>query len=110
MTEQPILLRLDGGNDAIENIEAVLAHNEQDAERAAVDFLIKWNPRKEDPVEWLDYAEKHALWSEPRPGKRVALFEVMETRHWKDTEYRVRRVIRVIELTIDKHGQGAVGP
>lgn len=38
LTEQPILLRLDGGNDAIENIEMVLAHNEQDAERAAVIF------------------------------------------------------------------------
>lgn len=110
VTEQPILLRLDGGNDAIENIEVVLAHNEQEAGRAAVDFLIKWNPRKEDPVEWLEYAEKHALWSEPRPGKRVALFEVMETRHWKDYEYRVRRVMRVIERTIDKHAQALLVP
>jgi len=46
LTEQPILLRLDGGNDAIENIEVVLSHNEQDTARAPVDFLIKWNPRK----------------------------------------------------------------
>lgn len=110
VTEQPLLLRLDGGNDAIENIEVVLAHNEQDAECAAVDFLIKWNPRKEDPVEWLEYAENHAVWSEPRPGKQVALFEVMETRHWKDYEYRVRRVMRVIERTIDKHGQALLVP
>jgi hypothetical protein len=110
VTEQPILLRLDGGNDAIENIEVVLAHNEQNAERAAVDFLIKWNPRKEDPVEWLEYAEKHAVWSEPRHGKQVALFDVMETRHWKDYEYRVRRVVRVIERTIDKHGQALLVP
>lgn len=110
LTEQPILLRLDGGNDAIENIEVVLAHNEQDAERAAVDFLIKWNPRKEDPVEWLEYAEKHALWSESRPGKRVALFDVTETRHWKGYEYHVRRVMRVIERTIDKHGQALLVP
>lgn len=110
LTEQPILLRLDGGNDAIENIEVVLAHNEQDAERAAVDFLIKWNPRKENPVEWLEYAEKHAVWSEPRPGKQVAVFDVMETRHWKDYQYRVRRVMRVIERTIDKHGQALLVP
>jgi hypothetical protein len=110
VTEQPILLRLDGGNDAIENIEVVLAHNEREAGRAAVDFLIKWNPRKEDPVEWLDYAEKHALWSEPRPGKRVALFEVMQRRHWKDYEYRIRRVMRVIERTIDKHAQALLVP
>jgi hypothetical protein len=101
---------LDGGNDAIENIEVVLAHNEQDAQRAAVDFLIKWNPRKEDPVEWLEYAEKHALWSEPRPGKRVALFDVTETRHWRDYEYGVRRVMRVTERTIDKHAQALLVP
>jgi hypothetical protein len=110
VTDQPILLRLDGGNDAIENIEVVLAHNEQDAERAAVDFLIKWNPRKEDPVEWLEYAKKHAFWSEPRLGKRVALFDVRETRRWRGYEYGVRRVMRVIERTIDKHGQALLVP
>ena len=110
VTEQPLLLRLDGGNDAIENIEVVLAHNEQEAQRAGVDFLIKWNPRKEDPAQWLEYAEKHALWSEPRPGKRVALFDITQMRHWKGYEYRIRRVMRIIERTIDKHGQALLVP
>lgn len=110
VTEQPILLRLDGGNDAIENVEMVLAHNEQTPEQAAVDFLIKWNPRKQEPGEWLEYAEQHAVWSEPRPGKQVALFDVMETRRWKGYEYSVRRVMRVIERTIDKHGQVLLVP
>jgi hypothetical protein len=110
LTEQPILLRLDGGNDAIENIEVVLSHNEQDTARAPVDFLIKWNPRKEDPVEWLEYAEKHAQWATPRPGKRVALFERTETRTWKGYEYDVRRVMRVVERTIDRQGQVLLVP
>ena len=105
LSTQPILVRLDGGNDAIENIEVVLAYNEQNADRAPVDFLIKWNPRKEDPVQWLAYAEQHGQWEEPRPGKRVALFEVREQRRWKGYEYSLRRVMRVIERTIDKHGQ-----
>ncbi len=110
VTARPILLRLDGGNDAIENVEMVLAHNEQTPDRAAVDFLIKWNPRKEEPGEWLEYAEKQAVWSEPRPGKQVALFDVMETRHWQGYAYSVRRVMRVIKRTIDKHGQVLLVP
>ena len=110
LTEQPILLRLDGGNDAIENIEVVLSHNEQDTARAPVDFLIKWNPRKADPIEWLEYAEKHAQWDRPRPGKRVAVFDITETRNWKGYEYGVRRVMRVIERTIDRHGQALLVP
>ena len=104
VTDQPILLRLDGGNDAIENIETILAHNEQTEDQVPVDFLIKWNPRKEDPVEWLAYAEQHGEWEVPRSGKRVALFEVQEKRTWKGYEYTLRRVMRVIERTIDKQG------
>ena len=35
LSTEPILARLDGGNDAIENIEVVLAHNENNADHAA---------------------------------------------------------------------------
>jgi hypothetical protein len=75
-----------------------------------VDFLIKWHPRKKDPVESLDYAEEHAVWGEPGAGKRVALLDVMETRRWRGYEYRVRRVERIIERTIDKHDQALLLP
>ena len=105
VTEAPLLLRLDGGNDAIENIEVVLAHNEQHPDQAPVDFIIKWNPRKEDPQDWLNLAQKQAVWTEPRPGKRVGLFDVNVTRRWNGYDYTVRRIMRVIERTIDKHGQ-----
>lgn len=110
VTDQPILLRLDGGNDAIENIEVILTHNEQTEGQAPVDFLIKWNPRKEDPVEWLAYAERHGQWSEPRDGKRVALFDVREKRLWKGYEYTLRRVMRVVERRVDKRGQVLLVP
>ncbi len=110
VTDQPILLRLDEGNDAIENIEVVLAHNEQTEARPPVDCIIKWNPRKEDPNEWLAYAEQHAAWETPRSGKRVGLFEVQDKRIWKGYEYTVRRVMRVIERRIDKHGQVLLVP
>ncbi len=110
LTDKPILLRLDGGNDAIENIEVVFEHNEQHPEDLPVHFLVKWNPRQEDPQRWLAYAEEHGEWSEPRAGKRVALFPVSETRTHNGYEYPLRRVMRVIERSIDKRGQPLLFP
>ncbi len=105
LTDKQILLRLDGGNDAIENIDVVLEHNEQNPDDPPVHYLIKWNPRQQDLQRWLAYADEHGEWSEPRPGKRVALFTVNETRTHNGYEYPLRRVMRVIERSIDKHGQ-----
>ena len=108
VTDEPVLLRLDGGNDALDNIDVVLEHN--DSDEVGMDFLIKWNPRKEDPYEWLDYAEKHARFIHPRPGKRVAVFNYQVTRYPKGYEYQLRRVMRVIERTIDNKGQALLVP
>jgi hypothetical protein len=105
LTDKPILLRLDGGNDAIENVDVVFEHNERHPNDLPVHYLIKWNPRQQDHQHWLDYAEQHGEWTEPRPGKRVALFTVDETRTHNGYEYPLRRVMRVTERSIDKHGQ-----
>ena len=95
-------------HDGHDNIDVVLEHNESD--EVGVDFLIKWNPRKEDPYEWLDYAEKHARFTAPRPGKRVAVFDYQVTRYHNGYEYQLRRVMRVIERTIDNKGQTLLVP
>ena len=110
LTTEALLVRLDSGNDAIENIAVIETHNEQQGAAAPVHYLIKWNPRQEAPEAWLSYAEEHGAWSEPRPGKRVALFDVRETRHHDGYDYPLRRVMRVIERTIDKHGQQLLVP
>lgn len=110
LTDKPIVLRLDSGNDAIENIEVVFEHNEQHPDDSPVHYLIKWNPRKEDHQYWLEYAEQHGQWSEPREGKHIALFTVNETRTHNGYEYPLRRVMRVIERRIDKHGQPLLFP
>jgi hypothetical protein len=110
LTAAPLLVRLDGGNDAIENIAVIAAHEEQDEQAAPVHYVIKWNPRQERPEKWLAHAEVHGDWSEPRPGKRVALFGVLETRTHDGYEYALRRVMRVIERTIDKRGQRLLVP
>ncbi len=45
-----------------------------------------------------------------RRGKRVGLFEVQDKRIWEGYEYTLRRVMRVIERRIDKHGQVLLVP
>jgi hypothetical protein len=111
LTERGLLLRLDSGFDAIENIAVITAHNEQHgAGVPAAQYIIKWNPRQESPEQWLADAEAHAEWEELRPGKRVAVFDVHLQRTHGGYDYRLRRVMRVIERTIDKHGQRLLVP
>ena len=83
ITTQPLLLRLDGGNDSIENIDVVLEHNLQHLDQSDVDFLIKWNPRRQDKQSWLEQAEQQAIWTYPRDGKRVGIYSIQTTRHWQ---------------------------
>ena len=75
-----------------------------------MDYLIKWNPRQADPAQWLAHAQKHGSSTEPRPGKRMALFKVEESRRHKGRDYTLRRVMRVVERTIDKQGQRLLMP
>lgn len=112
ITDQPLLLRLDSGNDAIENIDRILEFNEvcQKNGQLGCDFLIKWNPRQENKWEWLDYAEQHGVWTQDREGKRTALFTVKCVRAWKKHDYTLYRVMRVIERTVDSKGQFLLEP
>jgi hypothetical protein len=110
LTERGLLLRLDSGNDAIDNIAVVEAHNERHPAAQPVRYIVKWNPRQERPEQWLAYAEEHAEWDAPRPGKRVATFDVIVNREHGDYTYPLRRVMRVVERTIDKHGQQLLIP
>jgi len=104
------MVRLDGGNDAIENVAVTEAHNAAHPEALPAHYIIKWNPRQESPEQWCAYAEEHAEWDQPRAGKRVAVFPVLETREHDGWEYPMRRVMRVIERRIDKHGQHLLVP
>ncbi len=111
ITDQPILVRLDGGNDSIENIDIILEHTQnQGKDEAAIDFIIKWNPRRVDKEEWLETAVQQGGFEYPREGKRTAIFSETVTRTWKGYDYQVRRVIRLSERTIDKHGQALLLP
>lgn len=109
ITDQLLLMRLDGGNDAIENIDIILEHQQAFPNHTA-DFIIKWNPRREDKQAWLAIAEQQDGWITPREGKRTVVFSQPVTRQWQVYEYTVHRVIRLSERTIDKQGQALLIP
>ena len=64
ITDRPVLVRLDSGNDAAENVGILLENG--------VYYVIKRNLRKEDKSEWADNIRS---WCkdirEPRDGKKV---------------------------------------
>ena len=63
VTDAPLLVRMDAGNDDQENLR-ILRKNK-------VDWIIKRNLRRESEAEWLEIAQAHGMWEEPRPGKMV---------------------------------------
>ena len=100
ITDHPVLLRLDAGNDSLDNITECLA--------ADVDWIIKRNLRKESPVAWLALAKQCGRPSHPRPGKVV----------WRGETFRdvagvsapLRIVFEITERTITRTGQGLLLP
>jgi hypothetical protein len=97
LTPLSLLVRLDSGHDAIENRFWF-------ASQGRTDFIIKWNPRRQDLAAWLRLAEEKAAWTSPREGKRVGTFSVVVEEEHGGVTRETRRVMRVTERTIDKHG------
>ena len=103
MTNHPLLVRMDSGNDAKENLGILLEDGSW--------FIIKRNIRKESPADWLDSVKECCKdIRHPRDGKTVYVGST-----WKSVEYftetgesksiTMRIVYEVTERTIDKYGQ-----
>ena len=103
ITDKPILVRLDSGNDAAENVGIMLENGAY--------YVIKRNLRKEDRTEW---AENIKSWckdiSEPREGKKVYIgttfkdiFYMTETGEQKSITNRI--VYEMIERDSTPDGQ-----
>lgn len=100
ITNEDILVRLDSGNDALDNIRVCI-----DKE---VEWIIKRNIRMEKKTDWLEIAKEVGQKSNPRDGKTV----------WKGEIYRdidgfekpLRIVFEVTERSIDKKGQFLIVP
>ncbi len=103
LTQKPLLLRLDSAHDAVETRATVDGHKK-------VDYILKWNPRKQDRASWLARGLKEGAVSEPRRGKRVAVFSFNQLQEHEGKEFSCRLVVRVIERTIDKRGQALLIP
>jgi hypothetical protein len=93
LTTVPILLRLDSAHDARENRNFLCKQD-------AVDFLIKWNPRKQDPLAWADKAQSQKAWTLNRDGKMEAVLS-----EELPDEPGVRRIVKVTVRTSDARGQ-----
>ncbi|AEF99269.1 IS1380 family transposase [Methylomonas methanica] len=110
-TDQAVLMRKDSGFDSAKLLFAVAAEKER---WAAVDrsfeYLVKWNPRRQDKDHWVAQAEAAGSFVEKRPGKREALFSMSVERAFGKQTRRFRLVIRLIERTITRHGQHLLMP
>lgn len=103
LTSRKILVRLDSGHDALDTRVAL-------AGKRNVSYIIKWNPRREDLVEWAGRIFEEGKVSTPRPGKRVGLLTVHIQQVHEGKTYRFKRVMRAIERTIDPRGQLLLRP
>ena len=107
----PVLARLDSGFDSAALMGAMETCNR---ERAAglpqVDWLIKWNPRSTQVAALAQTLtdDSTTSWTTPREGKRVTLWEQPVT--LDGVQRPVRRVLRLIERTIDAAGQHLLVP
>lgn len=93
VTNAPLLVRMDSGNDALDNIKVCIDKK--------VDWLIKRNLRREDPQLWLETAKQLGVASQPRDGKTVWLGSTYMERD----KLTLRIVFEVTEKVTDRHGQ-----
>lgn len=95
VTDTPLLVRADGGNDSINNLRVCVEEQ--------IDVIIKRNPRREKPEAWLAVAEQQGKEVAARDGKRIFYGSVQATP--KGMDQSLRQVYKVEERTIDRHGQ-----
>lgn len=92
ITDHSLLVRLDAGNDDIENIRI--------CRKEKADYIIKRNVRRESIDEWLLDAQALGDWRHPREGKTVYVGETVREQGGQPA----RVVFEVIERTIDRDG------
>ncbi len=111
LTPLPLLFRADSGLCSLKIMQEVNA--QAAALSREIAFIIKWNPRKA-PVEAIatrQVADTNTLWCHLREGKRMCLWTDTLKLDGVGTEANpARRVLRLIERTIDKHGNPLLLP
>ena len=109
--DQPVLVRDDSGFDSAKLLWAKINERERwQAQGRRLDFITKWNPRKQDRQAWVAKAEAAGTFQTARDGKRVALLSLDVERAHGGQRRTLRLIVRVTERTIDKRGQRLIVP
>lgn len=61
--DQKLLYRHDSAHDSLDNRVELAGY-------AKTDYIIKWNPRKENGAQWWRHGLEKGVLTDPRPGKR----------------------------------------
>jgi hypothetical protein len=113
LTAAPLLLRWDSGfhGAPLAHVVAAASQARQATGGQAIDLLVKGNPRGLDLQSLYDQRlAAGAIACLPREGKRLWVWETAETSRREGHTLAFRRIHRLIERTIDRHGQGALLP
>ena len=109
--EAAVLARLDSGFDSVRLLFDLAAERDRlEALGRRFDFIVKWNPRKQDKAAWVHRAEAAGAFVQARPGKREAMLTLALERAHKRQRRTLRLVVRVVERTIDRKGQHLLAP
>lgn len=106
MTDKPLLVRMDSGNDSIENY--VVMHWDD----SHIKFLVKHNFRRENRDEIAAELRKCCKnISRPRDGKTVYIGSTWRTVHTKEKgDITIRMVYEIIDCTTTSDGQVLLCP
>ncbi len=103
LVERDILVRLDAAHDAIETLVALEKANK-------VHYIVKWNPRRNDVSTWRNRVFAEGKVSQTRPGEKVGILVTQERKEVDKKTFTFKRIVRVTEQTMDKHGQMLLVP
>jgi hypothetical protein len=104
LTDQPLLVRMDSGNDSADNIE--VCHEKE----TRADYIIKRNLRREQTAEWhaLALSDENVTVNRPREGKIVYIGSTY--RQIKRLEREIRIVYEITERQSRADGQQLIEP
>lgn len=104
----PLLVRADSGFDGA----AIFVAMAEARASGSLDWLVKWNPRgfDTDALHQRLAADPATAWTQPREGKRETFMVETITREHGGVSVAMRRVMHLIERTIDRHGQALLMP
>jgi len=109
--QEAVLMVEDSGFDGARLLFAKAEERDRwQAEGRTLEFLCKWNPRKQDKPAWVKRAEEAGVFVEVRPGKRVGRLDLEVERAWQKQKRMFRLIVEVTERTIDKKGQHLLVP